>query len=138
MLLPALSKAKEKAKIAQCMSNLKQMGVACFMYSVDNKERFPTADWDGGWNNYNPIKLGANLMAMMTDLGFKTNTAVGGVASTRNVWSCPNRPGFPNNSSPGTWALGYQYYGGITTWRLGGERQRRTRVPSKHPPASHP
>ncbi len=36
MLLPALSQAREKARQANCMSNLKQMGLAMFMYAGDN------------------------------------------------------------------------------------------------------
>ena len=32
MLLPALSKARAKARQASCLSNLKQLGVANFMY----------------------------------------------------------------------------------------------------------
>ena len=35
MLLPVLSKAREKARQAVCMSNLKQIGLACTMYSQD-------------------------------------------------------------------------------------------------------
>jgi len=36
MLLPALSKAREKAREASCKSNLKQMGLAAIMYADDN------------------------------------------------------------------------------------------------------
>ncbi len=41
MLLPALQQAREKARQASCISNLKQMGLATAMYADDNKERFP-------------------------------------------------------------------------------------------------
>src|SRR3954462_9786638 len=41
MLLPALAKAKEKAKTIQCINQLKQMGLATEMYANDNNDRFP-------------------------------------------------------------------------------------------------
>ena len=41
MLLPVLSKAREKARRANCSGNLKQMGVALLMYSGDYSGMFP-------------------------------------------------------------------------------------------------
>jgi len=38
MLLPALSAARERARSANCMSKLKQIGLAEFMYSSDNHD----------------------------------------------------------------------------------------------------
>jgi prepilin-type N-terminal cleavage/methylation domain-containing protein len=48
MLLPALSKAREKARQAVCMSNLKQIGLAEHMYAED-------------WNGYIASPLTYNL-----------------------------------------------------------------------------
>ena len=41
MLLPALAQAREKARQSNCISNLKQIGLAAFMYTDDNKECYP-------------------------------------------------------------------------------------------------
>ncbi len=51
MLLPALSRAREQARRAVCMSNQKQIGLGCIMYTMDYNEDYPqsntTADTDG-------------------------------------------------------------------------------------------
>jgi len=41
MLLPALSKAREKARQAVCMSNLKQIGIGILMYKNDFDDYYP-------------------------------------------------------------------------------------------------
>jgi prepilin-type N-terminal cleavage/methylation domain-containing protein/prepilin-type processing-associated H-X9-DG protein len=41
MLLPALSRAKEKAKAASCINNLKQMAIATKLYVDENNDQFP-------------------------------------------------------------------------------------------------
>jgi len=41
MLLPALSKAREKARQAVCMNNLKQIGLGVLMYAQDYDEFLP-------------------------------------------------------------------------------------------------
>ena len=52
LLLPVLGKAKLKAKAMQCLSNLKQVGIGCAMYAVDNEDTLPetshqSASWIG-------------------------------------------------------------------------------------------
>ncbi len=43
ILLPALSRAREQAKQVQCMSNLRQIGLAVLGYTYENKGWFPAA-----------------------------------------------------------------------------------------------
>ena len=74
LLLPALSKAKEKAVRILCTSNLKQWGVAVTMYAGDNREAFPR----------NPTSDGASGFAWMA-LSLNTNFYP--------QYLYPNRPG---------------------------------------------
>jgi prepilin-type N-terminal cleavage/methylation domain-containing protein/prepilin-type processing-associated H-X9-DG protein len=41
MLLPALSKAKDRAKRIACLNNLKQLGMAMLAYAYDSNDKFP-------------------------------------------------------------------------------------------------
>ena len=43
MLLPALAKAKARAKQTECLSNMRQIGLALIMYETDNKKLPPKA-----------------------------------------------------------------------------------------------
>jgi len=51
MLLPALSKAREKARQAICLGNLKQLGLALLMYAHDYDEFLPCAYRTGETSN---------------------------------------------------------------------------------------
>ena len=42
MLLPALSRAKEKARRTQCKSNMRQVALGAIMYASDAAEKFPS------------------------------------------------------------------------------------------------
>ena len=46
MLLPALNKARERARRSDCMSNVKSQGQGIMQYSLDYNDYFPA------WNNY--------------------------------------------------------------------------------------
>jgi prepilin-type processing-associated H-X9-DG protein len=47
MLLPALTRAKQKANQTDCLSNLKQLGYALQMYTSDNEDLLPGPLWNG-------------------------------------------------------------------------------------------
>ncbi len=122
MLLPALSAAKEKAKRALCLSNLKQIGIGSIMFANDNNDTFEAAAYNTGWGRQNPWQMDAAMVATASSLGLNTNSASGASGSvSATIWTCPDRPTLPAmDQSGGTWALGYQYFGCVTNWYVGG------------------
>lgn len=53
LLLPALAKAKAKAMEINCMNNMKQLGLATFLYADDNNGQLPAAaKWSDALSKY--------------------------------------------------------------------------------------
>ena len=52
LLLPALARAEEQAKLARCRSNLGQIGLVFQLYRDDNKDRFPPIGRPPNWVSF--------------------------------------------------------------------------------------
>ncbi len=63
MLLPALSKAKEKAKRTSCLSNQKQVALAFMMYASDQDDRTPYQN--AGSVNFFATTATANFLGVL-------------------------------------------------------------------------
>ena len=50
LLLPALGRAREKAKVVLCLSNLHQTGIGMHAYSNDNDDYFPSTSVEQSLN----------------------------------------------------------------------------------------
>jgi len=61
MLLPALSRAKEKARRIQCLNNIKQTTLAIRLYADGYKDKLPLMD-DGNWCWDMPWDVGDSML----------------------------------------------------------------------------
>lgn len=70
MLLPALAKAKSRAKGTHCLSNLKQIGIASQLYAGENDDALPrSVHSKASWVlTLQPLLSGTNLHRCPTDL----------------------------------------------------------------------
>ncbi|OGV32931.1 MAG: hypothetical protein A2020_15655 [Lentisphaerae bacterium GWF2_45_14] len=91
MLLPALKKAKDKAKDIECMGNLKQLGYAFLLYAGDYADNLPPYSTPGlqYWFSSDPSE--GFLMPYLPNL--VKGKHIGAITATeRCVLSCPRVP----------------------------------------------
>jgi len=84
MLLPALARAKDSAKKAQCTNNLHEMGIGLMMYADDNDGVVARADVPRWWQVLAP------------NLGARSATNIAQV----KIYTCPSYPN-PDPKYPG-------------------------------------
>ena len=105
MLLPALNKARERARASACLGNMKQLGLALNQYVADNKEWYFNY-WNGGpgssystsggcWHQGEAVKYG-RIGMLATYLGSEKAEFIGAAGvntsgnSFRSRMACPS------------------------------------------------
>ena len=96
MLLPALGKAKEKAKGILCMNNTKQLMLACTMYLGDNEDKFPSSchggsiaegAWVTGWLTWDSRQDNTNINYLLNP---KYSVLAAYFSNAKNIFKCPS------------------------------------------------
>ena len=113
MLLPALAKAKAKAIRISCTNNMRQLGLAMFMYSDDNMGKFPRcSEPERGLAAYWPWDLPAKAANAFVNYGGKRQILYDPAFSKQNndeLWAFTT--GETNeiaaDSDPGYRVIGY-------------------------------
>jgi prepilin-type N-terminal cleavage/methylation domain-containing protein len=97
LLMPALSAAKKRAWVAQCQSNLHQIGLGMKMFADDNRDSYPESGGTIVWNAIDPHTKKNGWMQQI--FSYVQNT---------NVYRCPGNAQVPPPSqSP------FNYFNGV-------------------------
>ena len=100
MVFPVFARARESARKAVCLSNVKNIALAIQMYLADNNDTFPTMEhrqevvdyFNGGpGKKYDPSKgCPKNGMAEKANPYLKWPIVLDEYTKNRDVWSCPS------------------------------------------------
>ena len=110
ILLPALSKAKDETVWTQCLVNERSVYTANTAHAADVKGLFIPGQNNPDRTNWAQVGLDGPRRDTFNSYGYEDST-----------WQCPGRE-FQVDYNPSTGRLNhtYQYFGGMTKWRIGG------------------
>jgi hypothetical protein len=138
MLLPALSRAKNKAQGIQCVSNLKQIGLAHFMYVNDSGKTMPYQQPGETYDLW--MKKLINFYAAVNKvricpIGAEQNpwvqksTLLGGFGMVDQAWKWV----YGTTNYQGSYALNGWFYSGISDASKEFKTEAAVQVPAKTP-----
>ena len=105
ILFPVFAQAREKARQASCLSNMKQIGTGLMMYSQDYDElipryRFPSALYTATGINPSCVGAPAGWCGTSTLTVVFLNYILNPYIKNDQVWKCPSRAGAWTNLDP--------------------------------------
>jgi prepilin-type N-terminal cleavage/methylation domain-containing protein/prepilin-type processing-associated H-X9-DG protein len=105
ILFPVFAQAREKARQATCISNLKQLGTAALMYSQDYDESWPMLE-SGGAQRLTV----ANLLDPYIKTSKKNVNAQGGnLWPEDSIWRCPSGTTYNSGDIRSYFTVAYNY-----------------------------
>jgi prepilin-type N-terminal cleavage/methylation domain-containing protein len=118
MLLPALSRAKDRANAIACVSNTKQISFAVIMYAGDNADFFPSPpNWwtPGPYKNMSGLLCGGEWLLRDHVTPNTPAPMLSPYVPNNKIWVCPKRKrGLTYTTAPGEWdpsITGFLSYG---------------------------
>jgi prepilin-type N-terminal cleavage/methylation domain-containing protein len=149
VLFPVFSHVRERARQTQCLSNLRQLGIATFQYAQDFDDRYPyggdPSDLDtDSWQNWKGGKYWPAIQQMQANQQTLPNVMAGYVKD-RDLWRCPDDDGFDKGGSfediplaahPSCFQAFGMSYAYTTPLALDGQTIGNVRAWSRQPPYS--
>lgn len=114
VLLPALNKARDAATGIQCLSNMRQIGLAVHMYASENDGWLPNASGTGGGNGFKYYDYYADNSIKYSNQSWAERLVLAGTVTM----SIPRNPspssyGWGPDWAAAGWGSGSIYRGGI-------------------------
>jgi prepilin-type processing-associated H-X9-DG protein len=143
MLLPALTKAKQKAHAISCLNNTKQLTLGWLLYPLDNNDHLPNTRPVAGDVRYTSPDSANEKLLTDRDVSW-----IAKYVPNPKVWKCPadrssgnfgprvrslSMNGVLNGSNPtvmGSWPPGRIYYGNSPSGRISLTKSSQLRSPS--------
>ena len=98
-LIPTIGRAREAGRRAQCANNLRQIGIAWYLYLDDHDDMFPVSNHYGWWAGITG-RTGYGTLTDDRPLNPYLGIDSGYGWMNREVCHCPSDKGMPDNADP--------------------------------------